>query len=127
MFICMKINFIINFFLELLHFKESCNLIGQQHLGHNLRNFIRYGISGEISLTILVFILDYFQQKLMTKVFKKSKKPCFGAICGSFCPNLGKNKFSRKKGLCQLSNIPIIYIVQKIKKTNEPFLRKMPN
>ena len=32
MFICMpKINFIIHFFLEILHFKESWNLIGQQH------------------------------------------------------------------------------------------------
>ena len=30
--ICMpKINFIIHFFLGILHFKESCNLIGQQH------------------------------------------------------------------------------------------------
>ena len=33
-FICMpKINFIIQCFLEILHFKESCNLIGQQHFG----------------------------------------------------------------------------------------------
>ena len=32
MFICMpKINFIIHFVLETLNFKESCNLIGQQH------------------------------------------------------------------------------------------------
>ena len=31
--ICMSnINFIIHIFLETLHFKESCNLIGQQHL-----------------------------------------------------------------------------------------------
>ena len=34
MFICMqKINFIIHFFLTILHFKESCNLIGWQHFG----------------------------------------------------------------------------------------------
>ena len=32
MFICMqKINFIIHFFLMILHFKKSCNLIGLQH------------------------------------------------------------------------------------------------
>ena len=32
MFLCMpKINFISYFFLEILYFKESCNMIGQQH------------------------------------------------------------------------------------------------
>ena len=30
---CKKINFIIHFFLMVLHFKESCNLIGWQHFG----------------------------------------------------------------------------------------------
>ena len=34
----------------------------------------------------------------MTKFFKKSKKPCFGAIL-DFYPNVGKNKFSWKKWL----------------------------
>ena len=34
MFICMpKINFMVLFFLEILHFKKSCNLIGWQHFG----------------------------------------------------------------------------------------------
>ena len=34
MFICMpKIHFIICFFLDILHFKESCNLIDQQYFG----------------------------------------------------------------------------------------------
>ena len=40
----------------------------------------RYGIGGEKSLTILVFILDYFQKKLMTKFFKRSKKNIFGQL-----------------------------------------------
>ena len=31
----------------------------------------RYGIGVEISITTLVFILDYFQEKTMTKFFKK--------------------------------------------------------
>ena len=35
-----EINFIIHFFLEKLHFKESCDLIGQQHLAHNARTKI---------------------------------------------------------------------------------------
>ena len=34
----------------------------------------------------------------MTKFFKKSKKSYFGANPGPFRPNLGKNKFSWKKG-----------------------------
>ena len=53
-----------HFFLEILHFKESCNLIGQHHFGRQLenQNFPRYVIliAGEISIAILVFILDYF-------------------------------------------------------------------
>ena len=41
MFICMpKINFIINFFLEILHFKESFNFIGIQHLTNKYRLII---------------------------------------------------------------------------------------
>ena len=82
----------------------------------------RYGIGGKISMTILVFNLDYFQEKLITRFFKKSKKPYFAAILGPFCPNLGKNGFSWKKRLCQFLNIPIIY--QKLEKTNLQFLRK---
>ena len=54
-------NFIIHFFLEILQVKESCNLIGWYHFGP-AQNFARYGIGGEISATILVSILDYFQK-----------------------------------------------------------------
>ena len=79
-----KIQFIIHFFIETLHFKESYNLIGQQHLGplHESQNFGRYGTGGEMSITILVFNLDYFQEKLMKFFFKKSKKSYFGANFG---------------------------------------------
>ena len=62
----------------------------------------------------------------MTIFFKKFKKPYLGAILGTFCPNLGKNKFSCKKGLCQSLNISIIYDGAKNqKKTNNPFLSKL--
>ena len=61
-------------------------------------------------MTILFFALDYFQEKLTTKFFKKFKKLYFGAILNPFCPNLGKNEFSWRKGLCQfLVDIPSIY------------------
>ena len=39
------------------------------------QNFATYGIDGEISLVVLVFVLDYFHEKLGSKFFKKSKKP----------------------------------------------------
>ena len=35
-----KIHFIIHFTLEIIHFKESCNLIDQHHIGHNSRTRI---------------------------------------------------------------------------------------
>ena len=50
----------INFFLEILHFKESCSSIGQQQLKN--QNFVKYVIRGEISITIVFFILAYFQE-----------------------------------------------------------------
>ena len=129
MFICVpQINFIIHFFLKILYFKESWNLISQQDFGTQFenQNFARYGIGGEISITILVFILDYFQEKLWN--FSKKIKNYFRAILGPIWSILGKNKFSWKTRLCQFLNIPIIYHHAKNqKKTNEPFLRKMPN
>ena len=121
MFICMpKVKFIIHFFLEILHFKELCNFIGWQHLGPwlEIQSFARYGVGVEISIKILVFTLDYFQEKLMTKFFKKSKKPYFGAMW-RFWPFLKKDsvfKYSNYLPLCQ-----------KLEKTNMPFLSKMLN
>ena len=57
--------------------------IGDEGYAQQNQNFTRYGIGGEISTTLLVFILDYFQDKLMAKFFKQSKKKnYFGAILG---------------------------------------------
>ena len=80
-----KINFIINFFFEILYFEESRNLIGSQHFGSYLenQNFARYGTGCEISTAILVSILDYFQEKLMTKN-RISNKGYFGGHVGPF-------------------------------------------
>ena len=51
---CKKINFIIHFFLWILHFKESCSLISQQNFDPQLenQNFASHGIGGEISIAI---------------------------------------------------------------------------
>ena len=49
--------------------------------------------------TILIFILNYFLEKLIGNSFKKTQKLYFCAIFGPFCPDVGKNEFSWKKGL----------------------------
>ena len=38
------------------------------------------GVGVKISIKILVFTLDYFQEKLFTKFLKKFQKPYFGAM-----------------------------------------------
>ena len=65
----------------------------------------------------------------MTKFLKKLKKIYFGVILDAFSQNAGKNEFSRKKGLFQFVNIPIIYHHTKKnqKKTYDPLLSKIPN
>ena len=92
-------------------------MIGWQRFPPSLNNlnFPRYVIGSETSIIVLAFILDYFQENLMTKFFKKSKTPCYGAIFEPFLPNLNENEFSRKKGLCQFLNIQIIIIYQRVK------------
>ena len=97
-----KVEFIIYFFLELSHFKEPCGFIGWQHFGPKMetQSFARYGVGVEISTKILAFTLDYFQEKLMTKFFKKSKKTLFWnhvAILAFFAQIWAKMNFSGKK------------------------------
>ena len=111
MYTCMqKINFIIYFFHQILHFKESCNLIGQQHFGLKLENqdFARYGIGSKISITTLVFIFDYFQEKLTTN-FSKNQKKLFRGHFGPFFSKFEQKRIFLKKELCQFLNIPITY------------------
>ena len=54
-------------------------MIGQQHFGPQLenRNFTRYVTNDEKLITVLVFILGYFKQKVITKFFKSLKKTYF--------------------------------------------------
>ena len=94
-----KTNFIIHFFIKILHFKESCNLIGWQHLAHNLRT----------KISTLVFILDYFQEKLTWQNFSKiTKNFIFRLFWALFGLIWAKINFPEKR-LCQFLNIPIIY------------------
>ena len=104
---CRK-KFTIPFFTEIFHLKEPWKYLGWQHVvitGDS--EFARYEIGVEILVTIIVFILDYFQEKLITKF----KETFFGAI-GSFwffLPKFGQNWIFLEKSLCQFLNIPIIY------------------
>ena len=52
-------------------------------------------------------------------MFKKSQKPYFGAISGIFCPYLGKNEFSWKKGLSDFRNSNYLPLCQKSEKTKQ--------
>ena len=122
MFLCMlKINFIIHFFLTILHFKESCNFIGPKL---ETQNYARY--VGEISITILVFIIDYFIEKYHIIFQKKSQKPYFGRILDTFAQIGYKNEFFWKKGSFSFSIFELPTIVPKFRNTiPEPFLRKL--
>ena len=117
------------FFLRYYILKNPAIWLSNSILVHNSRTRIlnRNGIGCEISITILIIILDYFQEKLLTKCFKKKNthththtKTChFG---------FSLPKFGQKKGLGQFLNIPIIWhCAKKSEKTNDPFLIKMPN
>ena len=48
-------------------------------------------------------------RKTNAKILQKIAKPYFRTIVGPFSPNLGKNKYSWKKGICQFFTIPVIY------------------
>ena len=101
-----------SFLSWVFNFKESCNLIGQQHFSPQLenQNFSRYGTDGEISITILVFTLGFFQEKTNDKIFQKNpKKTIRRAILGPFYPNFSKNEFSWKKAPCHFLNCSTIY------------------
>ena len=100
MFFCIpKVNFIINFFLE-IHFKESCNLIFWQHFGpyFKTQNFIKCGIGAEISITILVF---------NGKIFQISQKLYFVL----FLPKFGTWIFLKKCGIGAEISITILVFI----------------
>ena len=116
MFICMqKTNFIIHFFLEILHFKESCNLIGWQHRELEFCQIWDWwwNINNNIS-----FHFRLFPRKTNDKIFQKIKKPNFGAILGPF-------PWSKGLSVVRYSNYLPSY--KKSAKTIEPFLRKTPS
>ena len=105
MFICMqKINFIIHFFLTILHFKESCNLIDRQHFGPWLET------------------QNYARAPEMLVKYQKISKTLFWALLPKFGP---KMNFPGKGALPVFQYSNYLPLCQKSEKPNEPFLRKL--
>ena len=128
MFMMQKINFIIHFFLKILQFKESCNLTAWQHFGPQLKtqNFVRSG--GEISITMLVFILGYFQEKLAWPNFSKNPKNYILGPFWAFLPKFWQKWiFLEKRAVSVFKYFNYLPLCQKSEKTNDPFPRKMLN
>ena len=115
MFTCMqKIKFIIYFFFTILHFKESCNLIGWQHFAPLLetQNSARY--VGEISIS---FHFRLFPIKTnMTKFSKSQKKPILDPFWALFSQIWAKMNFPGEKVYVSLSIFQLSTIVQKNEK-----------
>ena len=128
MFISMsKIHLVIHFIFEILYFKESCNLIRRKNFGQKLKKLHFARIWDCWLKTNNNFVVDYFQGKLTTKLFKRNPKNVI-LFRGHFAQVLDKNGFSWKKGLSLFLNIPITYHhAKKLEKTIDPFPRKMTN
>ena len=74
------------------------------------QNFVRY--VGEMSITILVFILDNFQEKLEWQNFSKKQKTRFWDHSRNFFPKF----FPGKKGSVSVSILELSTIVLKMRK-----------
>ena len=119
-----QINFIIHFLLEILHFKEFCNLIGQQYFGQP--EFYQICNWWWITKNNISFQFRLFPGEANEKFFLKNpKNPILGAISGLFCPNLDKMIFLGKRGLSDFKYSNYLPLCKNSVKTNASFLRKM--
>ena len=101
-----KIHLVIHFIFEILYFKESCNLIRRKNFGQKLKKLHFARIWDCWLKTNNNFVVDYFQGKLTTKLFKRNPKNVI-LFWDHFAQVLDKNGFSWKKGLSLFLNIPI--------------------
>ena len=80
------------------------------------QNYARY--VGEISTTILILIIDYFQEKLTPQNFSKNPKNPISGLFVALLPKLRpKMNFPGKKGSVSFSIFELSTIVLKIRKT----------
>ena len=73
------------------------------------------------------FHFNYFQKKLMTKFFKKSRKHYLGVILGPFFQFGQKWVFLGKWTLSVFKHSNYLPSCEKSEKDKKPFLRIMPN
>ena len=80
-----------------------------------------------MSITILGFIIDYFQKKLgkHDNMFQEIPKTLFWAHSGPFCPNLGQKWVFLEKRLSAFQYSTNLPLCKKSEKPNQPFLRKL--
>ena len=93
--VCKKTSFIIHFFLEILHFKESCNLIGWQHRELEFCQIWDWwwNINNNIS-----FHFRLSSRKTNDKFFLKiQKEPILGPFWALFTQIWPKMNFPAKK------------------------------
>ena len=105
-FICMqKINFIIHFFFTILHFPRYV---------------------GEISTTMLGFIIDYLQEKLTSQNFSKNLKNPILGLFRALLSKLGQRRiFLEKRALPVFQSSNYLPLCQKSEKPKEPLLTKL--
>ena len=94
---CQKYTLSFTPFLRYYNLKNPAIWLYVSILAHN---FARFEIGGKIS-TILVFILDYFQKKLVTKFFKYPKNPILGPFWATFAQIWAKTNFPGKSALSE--------------------------
>ena len=115
----LEINFIIYFFLRILHFKESGNFVRRiVHFCPYLenQNFARYRVGSEISISISFIILRLFSRKTNDKIFQKIKKTLFRGHLGFFQPKFGQKLIFLEKKFVSFLIFQLSTIVQKIGK-----------
>ena len=116
-----KVKFIIHFFLEILHFKEPCNWNSAIFKPWILPDWW-WNISNNIS-----FHLRLFLEKTDDNVSEKIQETLFWGLFMVVFSKFEQKWFFWKKSSNSFYIFQLSTIMQKIKKTNEPSLRKMPN
>ena len=120
---CQKYTSSLTSFLRFCILKNSAIWLADNILFHNSRTRSLSDINNNIS-----FHFRLFPRKTNNKTFQKIQKTLFWGHFEPFLPKFRQKWIFLKKKLSQFLNIPIIYHRhKKPEKTNEPFLRKMPN
>ena len=117
------------FFLRYYILKNPAIWLSNSILVHNSRTRIlnRNGIGCEISITILIIILDYFQEKLLTKCFKKKHTHTHTKTChfGFSLPKFGQKWiFLDKRAWSVFKYSNYLPLCKKIRKNQWPIPNK---